>query len=71
MLSGESKFVFRFAYSAEIDCVKPPDARPRFVMMLITPAEASAPYSVAAAGPFTTSMLSMSSGLMSFNRVPA
>ncbi len=49
--------------------VKPPVARPRLVMMLITPAEASAPYSVAAAGPFTTSMDSMSSGERSFRRL--
>jgi hypothetical protein len=39
-------------------------------MIWITPADASAPYSVAAAGPFTTSMLSMSSGGMSFRRLP-
>ena len=38
---------------------------PRFVMIWITPAEASDPYSVAAAGPLMISMLSMSSGLAS------
>ena len=36
----------------------------------ITPADASAPYRVAAAGPFTISMDSMSSGLMSLSRLP-
>src|SRR5258705_2229581 len=34
----------------------------------MTPAEASAPYIVAAAGPFTISIDSMSSGSMSFSR---
>jgi len=42
--------------------------RPRFVMMWITPFDASVPYSVAAAGPLMTSMLSMSSGLKSLSR---
>ena len=37
---------------------------PFLVMIWITPFAASAPYSVAAAGPFTTSIDSMSSGLM-------
>ncbi len=41
---------------------------PRFVVMRITPFAASVPYSVAAAGPFTISMDSMSSGLMSSSR---
>src|SRR5687768_12903035 len=42
--------------------------RPRLVMIWITPVEASAPYNVAAAGPFTSSMDSMSSGSMSCRR---
>src|SRR4051812_43802358 len=41
--------------------------RPFLVMIWMTPDEASAPYSVAAAGPLTTSTLSMSSGLMLVN----
>ncbi len=43
-------------------CTAP--GRPFFVMIWMTPAAASAPYSVAAAGPLMTSMDSMSSGLM-------
>src|SRR5256885_891334 len=39
--------------------------RPDRVVMLITPLAAREPYSEAAAAPFTTSTLSMSSGLMS------
>ena len=55
--------------SARSVCWKFPEpALPFFVMIWITPAEASAPYSVAAAGPFTTSMLSISSGLRSLKR---
>ena len=38
-------------------------------MIWITPLDASVPYRVAAAGPLITSMLSMSSGLMSFRRL--
>jgi hypothetical protein len=34
----------------------------------MTPLEAAVPYSAAAAGPFTISILSISSGLMSFMR---
>src|SRR5438046_371790 len=45
-----------------------PPASPFFVMMFITPLAASVPYSVAAAGPLSTSMLSISSGAMSLNR---
>ena len=37
-------------------------------MIWMTPALASVPYSVAAAGPLMISMLSMSPGSMSFNR---
>ncbi|MBK8056306.1 MAG: hypothetical protein IPK33_00035 [Gemmatimonadetes bacterium] len=37
--------------------------------MTITPLEASVPYSVAADGPFTISMLSISLGLMSCARL--
>ena len=40
---------------------------PRFVKIWITPAAASVPYSVDAAAPFTISMRSMSSGLMSLS----
>jgi len=43
-------------------------ARPFFVVMTMTPFAASVPYSVAADGPFTISMFSISSGLMSFAR---
>ena len=39
-------------------------AEPRFVKIWITPPAASVPYSVVAAGPFTTSTRSMSAGLM-------
>jgi hypothetical protein len=42
---------------------------PRLVMICTTPFEASVPYSVVAAGPLMISMDSMSSGLMSFNRL--
>ena len=41
---------------------------PRFVMIWMTPFEASVPYKVAAAGPFRISTLWMSSGLKSLNR---
>src|SRR6266571_1450503 len=41
---------------------------PFFVMILRTPLDASVPYSVAALGPFNTSMDSMSCGLRSFKR---
>jgi hypothetical protein len=44
-------------------------ARPRLVVITMTPFAASVPYSVAADGPFTTSTLSISSGLMSFTRL--
>jgi hypothetical protein len=37
--------------------------------MTMTPFEASVPYSVAADGPFTISMFSISSGEMSFTRL--
>ena len=40
---------------------------PRLVKIWITPAAASVPYSVAAAAPFTISMRSISSGLMSLS----
>jgi hypothetical protein len=40
-------------------------ARPFLVVMTMTPLAASVPYSVAADGPFTISMFSISSGLMS------
>src|SRR5829696_3758177 len=43
-------------------------ARPRLVVIWMTPFDAAVPYSAAAAGPFTTSMLSISSGLMSLIR---
>ena len=45
----------------------PGPATPRRVKIWMTPAAASVPYRVAAAAPFTTSMRSMSSGLMSFS----
>jgi hypothetical protein len=44
-------------------------ARPCLVVMTITPFAASVPYRVAADGPLTTSMLSISSGLMSPTRL--
>ena len=43
-------------------------AFPFLVVIWMTPFDASVPYSVAAAGPFTTSIDSMSSGLMSLSR---
>ena len=43
-------------------------AEPFFVMMLMTPRAASVPYSVAAAGPFSTSTLSISLGSKSLRR---
>ena len=42
-------------------------ADPRLVKIWMTPPAASVPYKAVAAGPFTTSMRSMSLGLMSFN----
>ncbi len=42
--------------------------RPRFVKIWITPPDASEPYSVAAAGPLSTSTRSISSGLRSERR---
>src|SRR5262245_45628023 len=45
-------------------------ARPRFVVTTITPFDASVPYSVAADGPFTISMSSMSSGFRPLRFVP-
>src|SRR2546425_8535240 len=42
---------------------------PRFVLMMITPVEAAVPYSAAADGPLTTSIDSISSGLMSLIRL--
>jgi len=44
-------------------------ARPRFVVITMTPFAASVPYSVAADGPFTTSILSISDGLRSLTRL--
>src|ERR1700709_2657592 len=44
-------------------------ALPRLVVITTTPFAASVPYSVAADGPFTISMFSMSSGLMSPKRL--
>ena len=41
---------------------------PRFVVMTMTPFAASVPYNVAADGPFTTSIDSISAGLMSSRR---
>ena len=41
---------------------------PRLVMTWMTPFDASVPYRVVAAGPFTISTLSMSSGLKSLKR---
>src|SRR6476619_19641 len=48
---------------------RPVPARPFLVVMTMTPFAASVPYSVAADGPFTISMFSMSSGLMSPKRL--
>src|ERR1019366_9248338 len=48
-----------------------PDALPLFVVTEITPYPARDPYSDAAAAPFTTSMLSMSFGLMSASEADA
>ena len=45
-----------------------PPAAPFFVMMLMTPRAASVPYSVAAAGPLSTSMFSISLGSKSLRR---
>ena len=42
-------------------------SRPRLVKIWITPPEASVPYSVVAAGPFTTSMRSISDAAMSLS----
>src|SRR5829696_2542895 len=42
--------------------------RPRLVVIWMTPFDAAVPYKAAAAGPFTTSMVSISSGLMSLIR---
>ena len=42
-------------------------SRPRLVKIWMTPPDASVPYSVVAAGPFTTSMRSMSDAAMSFS----
>ena len=42
---------------------------PCFVLMMITPVEAAVPYSAAADGPLITSIVSISSGLMSFTRL--
>jgi hypothetical protein len=44
-------------------------ARPFFVVMTMTPLAASVPYNVAAEGPFTISMSSMSSGLRSLTKL--
>ena len=46
-------------------------ARPFFVVMTMTPFAAAVPYSVAADGPFTISIFSISSGLRSFTRLGA
>jgi hypothetical protein len=43
--------------------------RPRFVVMTTTPFAAAVPYNAAADGPFTISMPSISSGLMSLARL--
>src|SRR5256885_15929942 len=42
--------------------------RPRLVVIWMTPFAAAVPYCAAAAGPFRTSNVSISSGLMSLNR---
>src|SRR5690606_24085849 len=44
---------------------------PRFVMIWITPFDASVPYSVAAAGPLITSLLEMSFGYWALSRLAA
>ena len=46
-------------------------ARPFFVVTTTTPFAAAVPYSVAADGPFTISMSSISSGLKLFRRLSA
>ena len=61
-LAGMSRCGSTRSYSSDAVWVKRPDWRPRLVITWITPADASAPYSVAAAGPFTISMDSMSAG---------
>ena len=55
----------------DFDVRRPPrrSGPPRFVVITTTPFAAAVPYSAAADGPFTISMLSISSGLMSLTRL--
>ena len=59
------RFIPTPVFSVKVDGVL---LRPRFVNTWMTPADASEPKSVAAAGPFRTSMRSISSGLRSERR---